>query len=582
MHVIATAGHVDHGKSTLVRALTGMEPDRWAEEQRRGLTIGLGYVWTELDGERVAFVDVPGHERFVPTMLAGVGPVPAVLFVVAADGGWMPQSAEHLAVLDAFGVRHGLLAITRADLADPEPARIDALERIAKTSLGAVASVAVSAVTGAGMPELRTKLRELTTRLTEADPNADVRLWVDRVFSVSGAGTVVTGTLAAGTIAAGDRFVLPSGDTAVARSVQSLGEPVAAAAAVARVAVNLRGVEAAQVGRGDALLTPGAWDHTDTVDVRLTAPAELPTELVLHIGSAAVPVRVRTLAARAARLRLRSALPLRIGDRVVLRDPGRHAIVAGADVLDLDPPPLRRSGAAARRAAALAEVTDPAGFLLAQHGFRHTDQFTRAGLTAPGAPLAAGWHADPDALANRVERATTELDDWLTEHPLRPGMPVETFADRLGLPDVALAGPIAGRAGLTVAGGVVRKEPDRALPAAVTRAIDQVRGQLAVDPFAAPDTEQLRELGLGIAELAAAERAGFVTRVTDTVVLLPDAPDRAMVTLQALDQPFSVSAARQALGTSRRVAVPLLELLDRIGRTRRDPHGNRTCVNPSE
>ncbi|TDQ00987.1 selenocysteine-specific translation elongation factor [Labedaea rhizosphaerae] len=576
MRVIATAGHVDHGKSTLVRALTGMEPDRWAEERRRGLTIGLGYVWTDLDGERVAFVDVPGHERFVPTMLAGVGPVPAVLFVVAADGGWMPQTSEHLAVLDAFGVRHGLLAITRADLADPEPARADALERIAATSLGTVESVAVSAVTGAGLAELRAALRRLT--LPDADPDADVRLWVDRVFSVSGAGTVVTGTLAAGSIAVGDKFALPAGHTAIARSVQSLGEPVEAAAAVARVAVNLRGVEAGQLARGSALLTPGAWDHTDTIDVRLTKPARLPSELVLHIGSAAVPVRVRALDPRAARLQLRSPLPLRIGDRVVLRDPGQHAIAAGADVLDLDPPPLRRSGAAARRAAALADVTDPARFLVAQHGFRHADQLRRAGLTPPSEPFVGDWHVDPDALRDRIERAAPALDAWLSEHPLRPGMPLETLAGRLDLPDVALAAPIVERAGLAVSGGLVRKEPDRALPAALTRAIDQVRAQLADDPFAAPDVERLRELGLGVAELAAAERAGFVTRVTDTVVLLPDAPDRAMAVLQALDQPFSVSAARMALGTSRRVAVPLLELLDRIGRTRRDALGNRTCV----
>ena len=149
MQVIATAGHVDHGKSALVRALTGMEPDRWAEERRRGLTIDLGFAWTKLPGgERVAFVDVPGHERFVPNMLAGLGPVPAVLFVVAADGGWMPQSAEHLAAIDAVGISHGLLAVTRSDLADPGPATRQALDRISRTSLGAVPAVAVSAVTG--------------------------------------------------------------------------------------------------------------------------------------------------------------------------------------------------------------------------------------------------------------------------------------------------------------------------------------------------------------------------------------------------------------------------------------------------
>src|SRR5450755_5137389 len=155
MQVIATAGHVDHGKSTLVRALTGMEPDRWAEERRRGLTIDLGFAWLTLpSGDQVAFVDVPGHERFVPNMLAGVGPVPAVLLTVAADGGWMPQSAEHLAVVDALGIRSGLLVITRSDLADPGPALDQALAQISRSSLGTVPAVAVSAVTGAGLPEL--------------------------------------------------------------------------------------------------------------------------------------------------------------------------------------------------------------------------------------------------------------------------------------------------------------------------------------------------------------------------------------------------------------------------------------------
>ena len=183
MYVVATAGHVDHGKSTLVRALTGMEPDRWAEERRRGMTIDLGYAWMTLParargsearapedngpaGEMLAFVDVPGHERFVPNMLAGLGPVPAVLFVVAADGGWMPQSAEHLAAVDALGVRHGLLVITRSDLADPEPATRQARAEIARTSLGAVEAVPVSAVTGQGLDQLKEALVRLVDSLS--------------------------------------------------------------------------------------------------------------------------------------------------------------------------------------------------------------------------------------------------------------------------------------------------------------------------------------------------------------------------------------------------------------------------------
>jgi selenocysteine-specific elongation factor len=193
VHVIATAGHVDHGKSALVRALTGMEPDRWEAERRRGMTLDLGFAWTTLpSGNQIAFVDVPGHERFVPTMLAGAGPVPAVMFVVAADEGWMPQSAEHLAAIDALGVRHGILVITRADLADPAPALREAGREIAATSLGrgageagaavtgpagpsGIETVAVSALTGQGIPGLTAALGRLAARLPEPDPEGAVR-----------------------------------------------------------------------------------------------------------------------------------------------------------------------------------------------------------------------------------------------------------------------------------------------------------------------------------------------------------------------------------------------------------------------
>src|SRR5829696_1050104 len=186
-----------------------MEPDRWAEERRRGMTLDLGFAWTALpSGRTVAFVDVPGHERFVPTMLAGVGPVPAVLFVVAADGGWMPQSTEHLDALDALRVRHGLLAVTRADLAEPAPVLAAALARLGRTSLGTVPAVAVSGTTGAGLAELRAALDALLARVPAPDPGAPVRLWVDRAFTVRGSGTVVTGTLGAGTLRVGDELVL--------------------------------------------------------------------------------------------------------------------------------------------------------------------------------------------------------------------------------------------------------------------------------------------------------------------------------------------------------------------------------------
>ncbi|MFB9570638.1 selenocysteine-specific translation elongation factor, partial [Saccharopolyspora hordei] len=312
MHVIATAGHVDHGKSTLVRRLTGTDPDRWEEERRRGLTIDLGFAWTDLpDGCTVAFVDVPGHERFVPNMLAGIGPVPAVLFVLAADEGWMPQSDEHLDALDALGVRHGVLAVTRSDLADPGPATAQAVERLAGTSLAGIPAVQVSGATGAGVEDLVRALDSLVHRLPAPDLDADVRLWIDRSFTVRGAGTVVTGTLTAGTLHVGDQLLLhPAGTTCTVRGLQALGTPRTQVGAVARVAVNLRGVESARARRGDALLTPGRWLTTEVVDVRLRRPpTSWPEQLVLHLGAASTPVRVRPLGGEHARITSRARPP---------------------------------------------------------------------------------------------------------------------------------------------------------------------------------------------------------------------------------------------------------------------------------
>ncbi len=444
MHVLATAGHVDHGKSTLVRALTGMEPDRWAEERRRGMTIDLGFAWTALpSGATVAFVDVPGHERFVATMLAGVGPVPAAVVVVAADEGWRAQSAEHLAALDALGVRHGLLVVTRSDLADPGPATRQATAEIAASSLGAVEAVAVSGVTGAGLGELRAALDRLVDRLPAPDPAAPVRLWIDRSFTVKGAGTVVTGTLGAGELRVGDELELTGAARPVrVRGLQCLGATAQQVGAVARVAINLRGVDKETVGRGRALLTPGRFRLTDLIDVRVHGDpvAGLPATVMLHTGSAAVSARVRPLGADTARLRLHTPLPLRIGDRALLRDPGRHHVAGGVTVLDVVPPGLSRRGAAAARAAELATMpgtADLAGELRRRLLVRR-DDLLRMGVGDPGEPVAGAWLADPAHWAGLRDRLVREVARHAEEHPLEPGAPVEALRHRLGLPDRAL------------------------------------------------------------------------------------------------------------------------------------------------
>jgi selenocysteine-specific elongation factor len=593
VQVIATAGHVDHGKSTLVRALTGMEPDRWAEERRRGLTIDLGFAWTTLPGgARVAFVDVPGHERFVPNMLAGVGPVPAVLFVVAADGGWMPQSAEHLAAVDAVGIRHGLLAVTRCDLADPGPATRQALEHLSRTSLGAVPAVAVSAVTGAGLPELRDALARLVAALPVPDPAAPVRLWVDRSFSIRGAGTVVTGTLPAGTLTAGQELVLtPSLRPARIRGLESMNEPVTSAAGVARVAVNLRGVPAGVPARGMALIEAGRWTLTRLLDVRLALPEmALPPELTLHIGSARTQARIRPLGPLSmsgiARLTLRDALPLHVGDRVLLRDPGSAGVtIIGATVLDVAPSALTRRGAAAAARRELAAWPDPplAGDLLRRHGFLRTAALAAMGVRddSRSSVSAGDWLADRDRWAALRRQLADAVAAHAKRDPLAAGMPIEAARAALGLPDRALVEVLA-RDQLQVRDGRLRRvEPPQAgpappsLPPRVTAAVQAVLADLTGAPFLAPDATRLRELGLDHKAVAAAARAGLLLRVAEQIVLAPGADTRAAGVLARLPQPFTTAEARQALGTTRRVAIPLLEYLDRAGITQRLPDDRR-------
>jgi selenocysteine-specific elongation factor len=781
VHVIVTAGHVDHGKSMLVRALTGMEPDRWEAEQQRGMTIDLGFAWMTLpSGERLAFVDVPGHERFVSNMLAGAGPAPAVMFVVAADEGWMPQSAEHLAALDALGVRDGLLVVTRADLADPEPALREAAGQIAGTSLGPdIEAVAVSALDGRGMPGLIAALDRLAGRLPRPDPRSAVRLWLDRVFAIKGSGTVVTGTLQAGTVRNGDELTLtPAARPVRIRGVQSLGEQAGQVSGVARVALNLRGVSTRELGRGMALVRPGTWTMTSAIDVRVAphsrprhgeGPLRLPPKLTLHIGAARTVARVRVLgglgrgggagASRAwgggagaggawgggagaggawgggagaggawgggagagtvLRLNLGHALPLHVGDRVLLRDPGGAAGPAGgppiygATVLDVLPPPLRGTGAAAAAERELASWPDPpaAADLLRRHRLLRASTAAAMGLTDLPPQVSDGWLADPEHWQRLRHRLAAVVTAHAARDPLAAGLPVDAARTELGLPDRGLIGALAawptgdpadavemsggylrratpaagqprggtgppqppgasgtarpagprpagvpgsprpagvpgtsgaarpagtpgpvrrqagvpgtphgapgpgsaqgggargtaqrgGAPGTTQSGAVpgtaqsgavpgtaqsgaapgpghpgsVPAQPGPALPPRVAEAVRAVLADLADTPFRAPDAPRLAELGLDARAAAAAERAGLLYRLPGNVILAAGAIGQAARILTRLPQPFTTAEARQALGTTRRVAIPLLEQMDRNGITRRLPDDRR-------
>ncbi|WP_408936186.1 selenocysteine-specific translation elongation factor [Corynebacterium tuberculostearicum] len=588
MYVVATAGHVDHGKSTLVRALTEMDPDRWEEEKRRGLTIDLGFAWTTLpSGADVAFVDVPGHEKFLGNMLAGVGPAPVVLFVVAADEGWQAQSTDHRDALRALGVEHGIIALTRSDRATVDRTA-EIRTQLAGTPLADAPIIPVSAPTGDGIAALRQALDEVLAAVPAPDAQAPVRLWVDRAFSVKGAGTVVTGTLAAGTLRVGDslKVATAGGERAVEiRGLHSENRAQDALGPVTRAAVNLRGVDAADIHRGDVLLTPGAWRLVDHLDVRRTFGAELdglPDNLVVHTGTAGVEAHLRPLSADFARISLAHPLPLRLLDRFVVRSPGGRHVVAGVEAVDLRPPELNRRGAARRRAEELStqdSFRDPSSYLR-RVGFARVDDLARDGFITAAPPQGIIAFRDWWIAASQVTRWKQSLIDALhahtAAHPLAPGMPRKAAMDALGLQKEGLLGLAIAAAKAESSEGVLRLPGQQADLGPAERGVAAIEERLKAEPFAAPEADDLTELGLGPKELAAAERAGRLLRLKQGIVLLPSAPEEARRRLAGLEQPFTLSAARQALGTTRRVAIPLLEYLDAQRITRRGDGGQRT------
>ena len=592
MYVIATAGHVDHGKSTLVNALTTMDPDRWEEEKQRGLTIDLGFAWTTLkSGADVAFVDVPGHERFIANTLAGLGPAPAVMLVIAADEGWKEQTSEHLEAIDALGIERGIIVLTRMDNGQ-RISEADVRDKVAGTSLSVAPIFAVSARTGEGMEELRGGIDKLlpADEVLQRACAMPARMWIDRAFSIKGAGTVVTGTWAAGSVNIGDRLklVTASGEHDVTvRGLHSENSAVDKAEPVMRLALNLRGVDADAISRGDVLTeAESTWWQPEVIDVRWRTGPKLdsvPRKLNLHVGTASVPVHVRGLDAEHARLTLQGrAFPLRLGDRLALRGPGLDAL-AGVEVVDMDPPLLNRRGAPVRRAQALRDQNPfDASAYVARKEAVMKETLAAAGFDVANKPASLvefrSWWVNAQAITRWTAQLRTLFDTHLTDHHLSDGLPLATALSALALPDDSLVSIAVAGARLKRDGAIIRDPhaaPRDLGPAEKSVAI--VEAQLAKEPFVAPDAGTLDELGLGPIELAAAERAGRLLRV-GPIVLLPSAPQQAAEILGQQPGEFTLSQARQALGTTRRVAVPLLEYMDARGLTRRTSDSARVLM----
>jgi selenocysteine-specific elongation factor len=559
MRVVATAGHVDHGKSTLVRALTGMEPDRYEEERRRGLTLDLGFVWTTLpSGRGVAFVDVPGHAKLVRTMLAGVGAVDLCLFVVAANEGWMPQTEEHLRILELVGAADGVVALTKIDMVDEagrDRARTAVVDRLRGTFLEGRTVVDVDAVHGTGVREVGAALDALVDRAAPVPTRDRPRLWIDRSFTIKGAGTVVTGTLGGGDLAVGDELVALDvhGRTTATRirGLQSQEQARDSVGPGQRVAVNVAGVQHDALSRGAVLVQPGQWRPTLRFDasVRTLPDAELANRgaLLAYVGTGEQSVRVRLLEGRdrigpgetgPVRVWLSRAAPLLPGDRFVLRDTGRGVTVAGGEVLDLHPVlPVSK----ARPDRSIERV-------VAERGWVDADELEA--LTGEAvAPDVGHWVVSPAARQEAEARIGALVDAAGAQ-----GADVSALDERLR----ALLSSVDG---LLIDRGRVRRVGDVSRPATSHPWLLA----LEASPFAPPAPD-----GVPRAEVSDLVRRGLVVEEDGchfALEAVEDARQRVASALQAQPAGVTVGQLRDLLGTSRKYAVALATILDRRGVT---------------
>ena len=600
LQVIATAGHVDHGKSSLIARLTGIDPDRWAEEKRRGLTIDLGFAWATLpSGQEVGFVDVPGHERFLRNMLAGVGPVRLVLFVVAADEGWKPQSEEHLGIVDVLGAHGGVVALTKSDLAQGRLAQRaeEVRAQLAATVLADAPIVPCSSATDDGLGELMTRLDELVAGAPGDGGDPRPRLAVDRSFSIAGAGTVVTGTLTGGPLRAGmEAQLLPAGGTARIRSLQTHRRSVEVALPVSRVAANLAGASRDAVERGDVLAVPGQWRPTAELDVRIVPVRTLAHALThrgaykLYLGSAERDARLRFLepsklepgSTALARLRITRPVVAAPHDRFVLREAGRRETVAGGLVLDPHPPRKPSIEALQRR-----EASDPDRLPSLVVNEMGTVRVSELPVLAGRSPervdgarrLGEIWVSD-EAFGETARRIREALEQHHGTHPLSSGLDLITLRSLVGEPrlttsvldEVVRSGEVV-REGSTVrlAGHAIdlgAREGDAA----------RLLAEIAAGGAAPPVIAELLSRGHDAELIDAVCATGRLLRVSAEIVVLPELARRAQETATALGSggaDITVSAFRQALGTTRKYALPLLAWLDSNGVTVRAGEARR-------
>ena len=609
--VIGTAGHIDHGKTALVKALTGVDTDRWEEEKRRGITIDLGFAPLPLgDAIQASVVDVPGHEGFVRNMLAGATGIDVALLVIAADEGIMPQTEEHLAIVELLGVRRGIPVITKRDLVDAE--WLELVQSEVSTRLGASrvrweAGVATSVMTGEGLDELRSALRRVAGDLVERPADDLFRLPIDRVFAVAGAGTVVTGSTWSGSVAVGDAVqLLPLGREARVRSIEVHGQTADRAVPGRRTALALVGVDKAELARGHVAVTGPGWRATTLIDVaaELLPTARKPfasrSRVRVHLGTAEVLARAVQTPAIApgqrgvARLVLETPVVARGGDRFVLRSFSPVTTIGGGVVLDPFAPPrirLRRRQVAVEQgpAARLEALAAEAGLMgLATHSLAVRLGVSPARVTAVIAEAgetvltSAEFVVDRQAVAAEASRLAEVVRRYHEEHPLDPGMSLQALRAAVGTPappsavtDAVLDFGVKGGK-LEVAGSVARRPGWRpALDARAADAGEKLARRLADARWQVPTVAELeREFPgspvrallahfarSGTAELIDAERYAAKGALAEFRAAL----EAALVELGSA----TPAELRGRLGLTRKYLIPLLEWADRRGVTRR-------------
>jgi selenocysteine-specific elongation factor len=620
MRVIGTAGHVDHGKSALVQALTGTHPDRLKEEREREMTIDLGFAWFNLpNGEPVGVIDVPGHRDFIENMLAGVGGIDAALFVVAADEGVMPQTREHLAILDLLQIKDGVVALTKADLAESEE-WLDLISEEIKqlikgTALDGAAVVPVSARSGRGLDDLRSALSRCLAAAPARPDLARPRLPIDRVFTIAGFGTVVTGTLIDGSLSVGDEVVvLPSNKPARIRGLQTHKTKLEHAAPGSRVAVNLTGLQVADIQRGEVLCFPNALRPTDLLDVQFRhladadAPLKHNAEVKLFVGASETVAHARVLSGESLppgetgwlQLMLAAGASVAIakGDRFILRRPSPGATIGGG--LVVEPHPARKhkrnDPAVLNRLQTLLRGTPGEILLQAIDALGPgplSAAIAKAGLDASAtaealAELAAadnlvvldGALPSPNALVlsraavARLIRDTTDLlAAHHVAHPLKPGLPREELKSRLKLPAKvfnAFVARVVAAGNIAESGAFVKLTTHQVkLTPAQQAAADSLFATFRRDPHNTPSAKDSAAI-TGEDVLAVLIDRGNLVQVSPDVLFLRETYDSLVTAVKkhlAANRSLTVAQFRDLFNTSRKYALAFLEHLDAVGVT---------------